>query len=94
MARSVGIVECDCLADVVAAADRMVKTAAVRLVRRDYIGDARVSLAIEGDTDDVERALAAAKQGAAAGLTTTLIANIDSRVLNLFDLPGGRFWNP
>ena len=94
MARSVGIVECNCLADVVAAADRMVKTAAVRLVRRENIGDARVSLSIEGDTDEVERALEAAKQSAPAGLTTTLISNIDSRVLNLFDLPGGRFWNP
>jgi len=74
----------------VAAADRMVKTAAVRLVRRDYIGDARVSLAIEGDTDEVERALEAAKQNARAGLTTTLVSNIDGRVLNPFDLPGGR----
>lgn len=94
MARSVGIVECNCLADVVAAADRMVKTASVRLVRRDFIGDSRVSLSIEGDTDEVERALTAAKNDAPGGLTTTLISSIDSRVLSLFDLPGGRFWNP
>lgn len=92
MARSVGIVECDCLADMVAAADRMVKSASVRLIRRENLGDARVSLAIEGDTAEVERALSSAKQNAPAGLTTTLVSNIDSRVLNVFDLPGGRFW--
>lgn len=93
MARSVGIVECDCLADMVAAADRMVKAASVRLIRRENLGDARVSLAIEGDTAEVERALSSAKQNAPAGLTTTLVSNIDSRVLNVFDLPGGRFWS-
>jgi len=92
MARSVGIVECDCLADMVAAADRMVKSASIRLIRRENLGEARVSLAIEGDTAEVERALSLAKQNAPATLTTTLISNIDSRVLNVFDLPGGRFW--
>ncbi len=93
MSRAIGVVECDCLADVVAAADRIVKSASVRLVRREYIGDARVSLTVEGNTDEVERALNAAKKDAPATLTTTLVPNIDSRVLGLFDLPGGRWWN-
>lgn len=94
MARSVGIVECDCLADVVGAADRMVKAASVRLVRREYLGEGRVSLVVEGDTDEVERALKAAQSGAPEGLTVSLIPNVDNRVLGLFDLPGGRWWNP
>jgi microcompartment protein CcmL/EutN len=93
MARSVGIVECDCLADVVNAADRMVKSASVRLVRREYLGEGRVSLVVDGDTDEVERALEAAKTGAPASLTVTLVPNVDNRVLSLFDLPGGRWWH-
>jgi hypothetical protein len=48
---------------------------------------------VEGDTDEVERALEAAKTGAPASLTVTLVPNVDNRVLSLFDLPGGRWWH-
>jgi|GEM_PF-1468740 microcompartment protein CcmL/EutN len=92
MARSIGVVECDCLSDVIKAADRMVKSADVRLVRQEQIGNSKVALVLEGETDDVERALAAAKEGMPPTLTTTLIPNIRGEVLNIFDLPGGRFW--
>ncbi len=92
MARSIGVVECDCLSDVIKAADRIVKSADVRLVRQEQIGNSKVALVLEGETDDVERALAAAKEGMSSTLTTTLIPNIRGEVLNIFDLPGGRFW--
>ena len=72
----------------------MVKSASVRLVRREYLGEGRVSLVVEGDTDEVERALEAAKTGAPASLTVTLVPNVDNRVLSLFDLPGGHWWRP
>ncbi len=93
MARSVGIVECDCLSDVVSAADRMVKAAEIRLVQQEQVGESKVALVVEGDTTEVERALEAAKAEAPANLTTTLVASIRPQVLNIFDLPGGRFWN-
>lgn len=91
MARSVGIIECDCYSDVVAAADRMDKAADIRLVRQEQIGDAQVALIAEGETEEVARALEAAKQGAPHQLTTRLIPNTSSKVLSMFDLPGGRF---
>ena len=43
MARSVGIIECNCYSEVLAAADRMDKAADIRLVRQEQIGDARGS---------------------------------------------------
>ena len=92
MARSVGIVECNCYSDVVSAADRMDKAADVRLVRQEQIGDARVALVIEGETAEVSRALDAAKESAPEALSTTSIPNTSTKVLSLFDLPGGRFW--
>jgi microcompartment protein CcmL/EutN len=93
MARSIGIVECDCLSDVVGAADRMVKTAEIRLVRQEQVGESKVALVIEGDTTEVERALESANEDAPANLTTTLVASVRPQVLSIFDLPGGRVWN-
>lgn len=86
MARSVGVIEYNGYSDIVAAADRMVKAADIRLVRRENIGDAQVALIIEGDTNEVERALGAAKQGAPEALTTTLVSNVSSRVISVFNL--------
>lgn len=93
MARSIGIVECDCLSDVVSAADRMVKTAEIRLVRQEQVGESKVALVVEGDTTEVERALEAADTDAPENLTTTLVASVRPQVLGIFDLPGGRVWN-
>ncbi len=90
MARSIGIVESDSLADVISAADRMVKAADIRLLRREQVGKSKVALVLEGDTDEVERALKAAKQEAPPALTTIEVPNIQPRVLNIFNLPGGR----
>jgi microcompartment protein CcmL/EutN len=89
MARSVGIVECDCLSDVVSAADRMAKAADISLVRQIQIGNSRLALVIEGDTDEVQRALGSAKIESNPRLTTELVVNVEPRVLKLFDLPGG-----
>jgi microcompartment protein CcmL/EutN len=89
MARSIGIIECDCLSDVVGAADRMIKAADVRLVRQVQIGNSKLALVAEGDTAEIERALTAAKEGASASLTTELVSNVRPQVLNIFDLPGG-----
>lgn len=93
MARSIGVVECDCLSDVITAADKMVKAADVRLVRQEQVGNSKVALVLEGDTDEVERALTAAREKAPETLTATLVPNIRQQVLSIFDLPGGRFWN-
>lgn len=93
MARSVGIIECDCLSDVLTAADRMVKSADVRLVRQVQIGDSKLALVAEGDTDEIERALKAAREGAPEGLTITLVPNVRPQVLGIFDLPGGGILN-
>ncbi len=92
MARSIGIVECDCLSDVLSATDRMVKAADIRLLQQEQVGDSKVALVIEGDTNEVERALKAAKQEAPPALTTTLVPNVQQQVLNIFNLPGGRSW--
>lgn len=92
MAWSVGVIECDCYSAIVAAADRADKAAKLRLVRQEQIGGARVALVIEGETDEVTRGLGAAKQGAPEALTTTLVPNANTKVLALFDLPGGHFW--
>ncbi len=90
MARSIGIVECDCLSDVISATDRMVEAADVRLLRQEQVGDSKVALVLEGDADEVGRALQAAKQGATPALTTIVVPNVQPRVLNIFNLPGGR----
>lgn len=92
MARSLGIVECNCYSEVLAAADRMDKAADIRPVRQEQIGDGRVALVVEGETDEVSRSLEAAKNGAPEALTATLVPNTSTKVLSLFDLPGGRFW--
>lgn len=92
MARSIGVVECDCLSDVIKAADRMVKAADIRLVRQEQIGNSKIAVILEGETDDVERALAAAKEGMPPTLTTSLVPNVREQVLSIFNLPGGRFW--
>ncbi len=89
MAHSIGIVESDSLADVISAADRMVKAADIRLLRRDQVGRSKVALILEGDTDEVDRALKAAKQGSPPALTTIEVPNVQPRVLNVFNLPGG-----
>ena len=86
MARSIGVVECDCYSDVVGAADRLIKAADVRLKRREEIGDGHVALIIEGETDEVERGLAAAKDGAPESLWTTLVPNASNRVTGVFKL--------
>ena len=91
MARSVGLIECNCYSDVLAAADRADKAADIQLVREELIGDARVAVVLEGETAEVERALEAAKQGTHEPFTATLVPNTDPRVLSVFDLPGGRF---
>ncbi len=93
MPRSVGIVECDCLSDVVSAADRMVKAADIRLVRQVQIGNSKLAVILEGDTAEVERALEAASEGAPAELKTELVASVRPQVLSLFDLPGGGIFN-
>lgn len=92
MARSIGVVKCDCLSDVIAAADKMVKAADIRLVRQEQIGNSKVALVLEGDTDEVERALRAARENAPETLRVTVVPNIRQQVLSIFDLPGGRFW--
>ena len=91
MARSIGIVECDCLSDVLSAADRMVKTADVHLMRRIQLGHSQLALVLEGDSVEVERALATVRTDIAPQLTITLIANIHPQVLRVFGLPGGLF---
>ncbi len=93
MARSIGIVECDCLSDVLSATDRMVKAADIRLLRQEQIGNSKVALVFEGDTDEVERALKAAKEKSPEGLTANIVSNVSDRVLGVFNLPGGAFWN-
>ncbi|MBI2170962.1 MAG: BMC domain-containing protein [Chloroflexi bacterium] len=92
MAQALGIIECDCYSDVVAAADRADKAADVRLVRQEQIGGHQVALIIEGNSDEVTRALDAASQGAPSTLKTTLVTNADPKVVSVFDLPGSRFW--
>ncbi|MBI2170961.1 MAG: BMC domain-containing protein [Chloroflexi bacterium] len=86
MAKSIGVVECNCYSDVVAAADRMVKAANIHLARQEQIGDAQVALIFEGDTDEVTRAAEAAKKTAPETLKATVIANTSSRVLSVFRL--------
>ena len=86
MARSIGIIESNGYSDVVAAADRMVKAADIHLVRQEQIGDAQVALIVEGDADEVSRALEAAEQDAPTELTTTLVSNVGSKVLSVFKL--------
>lgn len=89
MARSIGVVESDSLADVISATDRMVKAADIRLLRQEQVGKSKVALVLEGDADEVDRALKAAKQGAPLALTTNVVPNVEPRVLNIFNLPGG-----
>ena len=86
MARSIGVIECNSYSDVVAAADRAVKVADIRLVRQEQIGDAQVAVIVEGETDEVSRALAAADNGAPDNLTTTLVTNISNKVASVFKL--------
>lgn len=86
MARSIGIIESSGYSAVVAAADRMVKAADIHLVRQEQIGDAQVALIVEGETEEVTRALEAAAQDDSAALTTTLVANVGSKVLSVFKL--------
>lgn len=92
MAQSLGVIECDCYSDIVAAADRVDKAANVRLVRQEQIGGHQVALVIEGASDEVTRALNAASDGGPSTLKTTLVSNADPKVLGVFDLPGTRFW--
>jgi len=92
MASSIGIVECDCLSDVLSATDRMVKAADIRLLRQEQVGDSKVALVLEGDADEIDRALKAAKQGAPPALTTTNVPNVQQQVMNVFNLPTGRNW--
>lgn len=93
MAHSIGIVECDCLSDVITATDRIVKASDIRLLRQEQVGDSKVALVLEGDADEVDRALKAARQGAPPALTTTLVPNVKQQVMNIFNLPAGRNWD-
>lgn len=86
MAQSIGVVECNCYSDVVAAADRMVKAANIRLARQEQIGDAQVALIFQGEADEVARAVIAAKTGAPETLRATLIANVSTKVESVFRL--------
>lgn len=61
MARALGIVECNCLADIAFAAGLIVKTAAVRLICLVHTAGPYMALAVEGELSEVERALETAK---------------------------------
>lgn len=98
MSRTVGVVESHSYAEVLGAADRMAKAADIRFVRYEKVGEGSVAVVVEGDTANVQLALAAAKAGHDGangdGLRADLLTHVGGDVLGLFSLPGGRLWRP
>ncbi len=97
MSRTVGVVESHSYADVLGAANRMVRAADIRLVRCEKVGEGALALVVEGDTADVQLALAAAKDGHDGtngnGLRAELLAHVPGEVLSVLSLPGGHVWD-
>lgn len=98
MSRTVGVVESHSYAEVLGAANRMAKAADIRFVRYEKVGEGSVALVVEGDTANVQLALAAATDGHDGtngnGLRADLLTHVPGEVLGVFSLPGGRFWDP
>ncbi len=97
MARTVGVVESESYAEVLAAADRMAKAADVRFVRYEKVGERLLAVIVEGDAANVQLAIAAAKNshnGDGTGLRTEFLTHVTGSVLGIFSLPGGHIWNP
>jgi len=97
MGRTVGVVESRSYADVLMAADRMAKAADIRFVRYENVSNGVVAVVVEGDTANVQLALAAAKNGHSGAdgdsLRAELLTHVPGDVLGIFSLPGGRPWD-
>lgn len=98
MSRTVGVVESHSYAEVLGAADRMAKAADIRFVRYEKGGEGWVALVVEGDTANVQLALAAAKDGHdganGSSLRADLLTHVPGEVLGVFSLPGSHVWRP
>lgn len=98
MSRTVGVVESQSYAEILGAAARMAKAADIRFVRYENVGERSVALVVQGDTANVQLALAAAKDGHNGtngnGLRTDLLTHVPGEVLGAFSLPGGSLWRP
>jgi ethanolamine utilization protein EutM len=93
MARTVGIIESRSLVDLMEATDRASKSADVRFVRYERIGEGRVATVMEGDIANLQIALEAARNGHHEnGISTRLLTNVDPGLLGVFGLPGGKPW--
>lgn len=97
MSRTVGVVESHSYAEVLGAANRMAKAADIRFVRYEKVSEGSVALVVEGDTANVQLALAAAKDGhngaTGNGLRADLLTHVPGDVLGVFSLPGGHIWD-
>ncbi len=90
MARTFGIIEGSSYAEVVEAADRATKTAEVRAVKYEKVGEHAVAVVLEGETGDIQLALDVAKNANGhtnGNLTTAILAGSKGKLLSTLGLP-------
>ena len=90
MARTFGVIEGSSYAAVLSATDRATKSADVRVVKYEKVGEHAVAVVLEGETGDIQLALDTATNGNGhtnGDLTTTILAGVKPKLLSAFGLP-------